>query len=267
MSLTRHCLKAHWLRPDRHVHLLAGKASRERRRVDGWQLERPKQLWALFQYLAYLRDFFSFNILPTRLCHSLSNYCLPAWFFFFQNTAYLRDFFLFEHTACPFVSFSFKILPTCVIFSFKKKYCLPQRLFLFKNTAYLRDFSGHAVAILIFTIRAYRRFHQCAEEATARPKVISDNHPSSGVLSASKAMAAEKKNSLFRQLSSFSSFYWIDNNSLSLFFWRERRLTARCRFRRTRSDTAQWHGGLYTSIHGAGSRSCCLVTGKFQAVA
>ena len=31
-SVARQCLKAHWLQPDRHVHLLAGKASRERRR-------------------------------------------------------------------------------------------------------------------------------------------------------------------------------------------------------------------------------------------
>ena len=30
-SVTRQCLKAHWLQPDRHVHLLAGKASRKRR--------------------------------------------------------------------------------------------------------------------------------------------------------------------------------------------------------------------------------------------
>ena len=33
---------------------------------------------ALFQYFAYLLDFFSLNILPTRLCRSLSKYCLPA---------------------------------------------------------------------------------------------------------------------------------------------------------------------------------------------
>ena len=33
---------------------------------------------ALFQYLAYLLDFFSLNILPTRFCRSLSKYCLPT---------------------------------------------------------------------------------------------------------------------------------------------------------------------------------------------
>ena len=38
--------------------------------------------------LAYLCDFFfSLNILPTRLCRSLSKYCLPAWFF--QSKCYL----------------------------------------------------------------------------------------------------------------------------------------------------------------------------------
>ena len=79
----------------------------------------------LFEYTAYPFVSFSFKILPTcvifsfkilptsaifslwntayRLCHSLSKYCLPAWFFF-QITAYLSD------------CFSSKILPTCVIF-------------------------------------------------------------------------------------------------------------------------------------------------------
>ena len=36
---------------------------------------------------------------------------------FFKYLAYLCDFFLFEYTAYPFVLFSFKILPACVIFS------------------------------------------------------------------------------------------------------------------------------------------------------
>ena len=62
------------MRPGRneHLYLLAGSS------VDEGDTYTFTENLALFQYLAYLRDFFSLKILPTRLCHSLSKYCLPA---------------------------------------------------------------------------------------------------------------------------------------------------------------------------------------------
>ena len=55
--------------------------------------------------------------------------------------------------------------------------------------------SSRALEYEIFTrtkisaITVYRRLHECTKEATARSKVISSNHSSSGLASASKVMA------------------------------------------------------------------------------
>ena len=138
-----------------------------------------------FNILPTSAIFFSLNIVPTRLCHSLSKYCPPAWFF------------------------SFKILPTSAIFSLWN-YCLPVCVILFQNTAYLPNFflSNYCLPQRLFSLLKYclpawffrprgRHFWihhgQCAKEATARPNVISGNHSSSGLESGGRKKKKKKK--------------------------------------------------------------------------